>query len=489
MLIFQKSQPGRVGLRVPPLDVPEQELPELKPLRRQQKAPLPEVSQLEVVRHFSRLSQKNFSIDTHFYPLGSCTMKYNPRINERIANLDAFRHLHPHQPPEQLQGILQVLYETKQLLKKITGMDEICLHPVAGAHGELTALLLLRALFEHKGEERPFVLVPDSAHGTNPASCAIAGFRTKKIRTGADGLVDMEDFCAQLDEKVAALMLTNPNTLGLFEKNIAKISQMLHQKGAYLYMDGANLNAIVGITRPGDFGVDLLHMNLHKTFSTPHGGGGPGAGPVGVKEEFRPFLPYPDVEKQGERYGFSPPPPHTIGKVRAFYGNVGVVLRAFCYLRSHSWKDIGNIARMAVLNANYLLALLKNAYPLGYDQKTCMHEFVLDGSSLKKETGVRTLDVAKRLLDFGFHPPTIYFPLIVPEALMIEPTETESRQTLEAFAQALCQIVQEARENPQLCANAPHHMPRKRLNELQAARNPQVIFEEKSNEKRNQALL
>ncbi|RME86590.1 MAG: glycine dehydrogenase subunit 2 [Planctomycetota bacterium] len=465
-LIFEISQKGRKGSFVPPV---EKKYSLSEKFRRREKANLPEVSELDVVRHYTHLSQKNFSIDTHFYPLGSCTMKYNPRFHEIVAGDPNFRNLHPLQDASQLQGILAILWEVEEYLKELTGMDGLTFQPSAGAHGELTSLLMIHKYFKDHNEVRPHVLIPDSAHGTNPASAALVGFRTIKVKTDSEGLLDMEDFQSKVDEKTAALMITNPNTLGLFEKNIQKMADILHNKGAFLYMDGANFNAIIGVARPGDFGVDLMHLNLHKTFSTPHGGGGPGSGPVAVKEKLLPYLPAPVIRKEGDTYQFAKPK-KTIGKVRSFYGNIGVILRAYCYLRSHGPEDFRDIAYYSVLNANYLAALVKDFMEIPYGER-CMHEFVGTGKELKKY-GVRTLDVAKRLLDYGFHAPTIYFPLVVPEALMIEPTETESKQTLDRFAEALRKIWEEAKENPEVLKEAPHNLPVRRLDEVRAARQP-----------------
>lgn len=470
-LVFEKSRSGRRALTLPIQGVESSpELPE--EMRRKKECSLPEISELDLVRHYTLLSQQNFNIDTNFYPLGSCTMKYNPRFHELAAAWPDFRYLHPYQPEEQLQGVFELLHELERYLRELTGMDALTLQPAAGAHGEFTGLLLIRAYFTKKGEDRPWILIPDSAHGTNPASAIIAGFRTKKIKTGPDGLIDMEDFKSHLDDKTAALMITNPNTLGLFEKNIHQVSELLHAKGAFLYMDGANFNAIVGMSRPGDFGVDVLHLNLHKTFSTPHGGGGPGAGPVAVKKELIPFLPHPRIEKEGETYRLTGPGPDSIGRVQSFFGNVGVLVRAYCYMKSHSPEDFKNIARFSVLNANYLRSKLKDLYPVPYGD-LCMHEFVATGDPLKPK-GVRTLDIAKRLLDYGIHAPTVYFPLIVHEALMVEPTETESKETLDRFVEVMRKIYQEAIENPDLLHDAPHTMPVKRLDEVKAARQPVV---------------
>lgn len=471
-LIFEASRPGRRGSSLPPPDVSTKPLKGLVPERFLRKIPpdLPEVSELQTVRHYTWLSRRNFSVDTHFYPLGSCTMKYNPKVNEAVAALVGFRDLHPLQDPSQAQGFLQVFHELESYLSEISGLPHISLQPAAGAHGELASLMILRAYFREKGERRETVLIPDSAHGTNPASCSLVGFRTEEVRSGENGLVDLADLRKKVGKGTVALMLTNPNTLGLFEQDVLSIAELLHREGAMLYMDGANLNALLGITRPGDFGVDVMHFNLHKTFSTPHGGGGPGAGPVGVTEALEPYLPVPRVVDAPDGFRFDFDRPKSIGKVKSYYGHAGVLLRAYAYIRSHSPEDLREVSRQAVLNANYLLARLKDRYHAPYPGP-CMHELVLSASR-QKQGGVRALDIAKRLLDLGFHPPTIYFPLIVPECLMIEPTETEGMETLNEFASALNQIAQDAEERPETVTGAPRLTPISRPDEVSAARNP-----------------
>ncbi|MCZ6601846.1 MAG: aminomethyl-transferring glycine dehydrogenase subunit GcvPB, partial [Planctomycetota bacterium] len=469
-LIFEIGRPGRRGSTLPAPDVPEKRVDAMVPKRflRESPADLPEVSELQTARHYVWLSRKNFSIDSHFYPLGSCTMKYNPKVNEAVANLPGFRDAHPLQDPSQVQGVLQIFWELERILSEISGLPHITLQPAAGAHGELTSLMILRAYYRDRGEKRDTVLIPDSAHGTNPASCSIVGFRTLEVRSGKDGLVDLDDFRKKVDRRTVALMITNPNTLGLFERNIEEIAEILHGEGAMLYMDGANLNALLGIARPGDFGVDVMHFNLHKTFSTPHGGGGPGCGPVGVIDALAPFLPVPRIEKEDEEFRLDFDRPSTIGKVKSHYGHTGMVVRAYTYIRSHSPETLREISRQAVLNANYLLSLLRDRYDAPFEGP-CMHEAVFSASR-QKEKGVRALDIAKRLLDLGFHPPTIYFPLIVPECLMIEPTETEGKETLDLFAKAMIQIADESQKRPELVMGAPRRMPISRPDEVAAAR-------------------
>lgn len=482
-LIFEKSTPGRTAYSLPECDVEKRDLEKLIPskLLRTKPPELPEVSELELVRHFIELSHKNLAVDTTFYPLGSCTMKYNPKINDKCASLPNFTHIHPHQPIETVQGTLQVLYELEQFLCEIGGMDAVSLQPAAGAHGELTGLMVIKSYLKGKGEmNRREVLIPDSAHGTNPASSTLCGFKTIIVKSNKLGEVDIKDLKAKISNKTALMMITNPNTLGLFESNILDIANIIHENGALLYMDGANLNALLGITRPGDFGIDVLHFNLHKTFSTPHGGGGPGAGPIGVKEFLEPYLPIPCITKKDNLYKFDYDKPLSIGKVKSFYGNIGVIIMAYVYIRACGAEGLKKVAHNAVLNANYLLSRLKNIYTLPYG-KTCMHEFVLSAAQQKK-LGVRALDIAKRLLDYGFHPPTIYFPLIVSEALMIEPTETENKETLDEFANALIKISEEAKENPDLVKHAPYTMSVKRLDELKAAREPKLRWVQKPSE-------
>ena len=471
-LIFEKGRPGRTGSTLPALDIPGRPIDEMIPERFLRGAPpdLPEVSELQTVRHFYWLSRKNFSIDGHFYPLGSCTMKYNPKVNEVVANLPGLRDLHPLQDESQIQGFLEIFSDLERLLSEISGLPHITLQPAAGAHGELTSLMILQSHFREIGEDRDTVLIPDSAHGTNPASCTLVGFKTKEVRSGEDGLVDLADFREKVGPKTVALMITNPNTLGLFERNIEEIAKILHGEGAMLYMDGANLNALLGVARPGDFGVDIMHFNLHKTFSTPHGGGGPGSGPVGVTETLEPSLPVPRILRVHDGYRLDSDRPKSIGKVKSYYGHAGMVARAYAYIRSHSPEDLREISRQAVLNANYLLSRLKDRYDAPYPGP-CMHEAILSARR-QKEQGVRALDVAKRLLDLGYHPPTIYFPLIVPECLMIEPTETEGKETLDGFADAMLRIADEAEKSPETVTGAPRAMPIGRPDEVTAAREP-----------------
>ena len=469
-LIFEISRPGRRGYTLPGLDVEKRSIDSLIPpeLRRKKKPNLPEISENEAVRHFVRLSEMNYHVDHGFYPLGSCTMKYNPKINEELARLSGFLNIHPLQPEASVQGALRLMKELEELLKEISGFDAVSLQPAAGAHGELTGMMLVRKYHEMRGNPRKYVLIPDSAHGTNPASVTLSGYSTKTIKSNDQGLVDPEVLRQNLSEDVAAFMVTNPNTLGLFESEIIRISKMVHDVGALMYMDGANLNALLGIVRPGDVGFDIMHFNLHKTFSTPHGGGGPGSGPVGVKKEIEPYLPVPRIVEDGGLLKLSYDFPDSIGKVHAFFGNFNVMVKAYVYIRMMGPDGLRKVAEGAVINANYLRVLLQEHYDLPY-KRTCMHEFVLSSRNLKKY-GVRTLDVAKRLLDYGFHAPTVYFPLIVPEALMIEPTETETKETLDAFAEAMIKIKKEAEENPDLLHEAPHVTPVRRLDEARAAR-------------------
>ena len=472
-LIFERSVPGRRGVRPPVCDVPTQPLEELlgEHLRPEPPA-LPEVSELDALRHYTRLSQRNYGIDVGFYPLGSCTMKYNPRINEKVAALAGFTHAHPLQPESLSQGALQLMYELQQDLKAITGFAEVTLQNVAGAHGELLSLMLIKAYHESRGEgeKRKIVLVPDSAHGTNPASAALCGFTVKSIPTNAEGDTDLDALQAALSDEVAAMMLTNPSTLGLFDRNARRACELLHEAGALVFCDGANMNALVGVVRPADIGFDCMHLNLHKTFSTPHGGGGPGAGAVGVSERLVPFLPVPRIVQTDDgRYALSYDHPLSIGRVHAFYGNFLNLVRAYAYIRAYGGRDLRTIAEFAVLNANYMLARIRHAFPPAVD-RLCMHECVVTAKHYKQQYGVRAFDIAKRLLDYGFHPPTMYFPLIVPECLMIEPTETESKQTLDMFANALLEIAREAMEQPELLQNAPYSTPVRRLDEAGAAK-------------------
>lgn len=472
-LIFEISREGRIAYTLPACDVPEINLNEVIPqgMQKEKEIELPEVSELDVVRHYTLLSNKNFGVDTGFYPLGSCTMKYNPKINEDMAALPKFTGVHPYQPEETSQGSLQLMYELGGMLAEITGMEQVSLQPAAGAHGELAGLMIIKAYHQNRGDhKRNKIIVPDSAHGTNPASAAVAGFDVVEIKSDEMGAVDLEALKAALNDEIAGLMLTNPSTLGLFEKNIKQIADLVHEAGGLLYYDGANMNAIMGITRPGDMGFDVVHLNLHKTFSTPHGGGGPGSGPVGVSKRLVDFLPVPIVEKQQEQYVLNYDKPLSIGKVKSFYGNFGVMVRAYTYVLTMGAEGLKKASEMAVLNANYIKARLKDHYYLPIDE-VCKHEFVLGGLG-KAISEVTTLDIAKRLLDYGYHPPTIYFPLIVDSAIMIEPTETESKETMDKFIDAMITIAGEAKENPELLKTAPHDTPVRRLDEVKAARTP-----------------
>jgi glycine dehydrogenase subunit 2 len=472
-LIFEKSRPGRKAYSLPECDVPAQNLEDMVPEEylRDKDALLPEVSEVDVVRHYTCLSRLNHGVDSGFYPLGSCTMKYNPKVNEDIAKYEGFVKVHPLQPANMVQGCLELMFKTDSFLSEITGMDRFSLQPAAGAHGEMTGLMIIKAYHHHRGDtKRNKIIVPDSAHGTNPASAAMAGFKIVEVKSDQRGEVDLEALKAAVDDETAGFMLTNPNTLGLFEKNILQISRIIHEAGGLLYYDGANMNAILGIARPGDMGFDVVHLNLHKTFSTPHGGGGPGAGPVGVKKELVPFLPMPMVEFKDAEYYLDYDRPLSVGMVKSFYGNFNVVVKAYAYIMSLGAAGLKKVAETAVLNANYIMQRLKEYYLLPYD-RSCMHEFVLSAQK-QKEKGVSAMDIAKRLMDFGFHPPTVYFPLIVKEALMIEPTETENRETLDAFIEALIQIAREAEVEPDRVKQAPHVTPVKRLDEAGAARNP-----------------
>jgi len=477
---FELSSPGRGAHSLPACDVPERSLEELLPARLLRSAParLPELSELQVVRHFTRLSQLNYSIDGGFYPLGSCTMKYNPKLHERVAADPRWSQLHPHQPDSTAQGILAILYRLQEYLCVVGGMDSFTLQPAAGAHGEHTGLMIIRAYHESRGEHRTEVVVPDQAHGTNPASAVAAGYTVVQVPSNAAGRVDVEALRRAVGPQTAALMLTNPNTCGLFETEIAEIARIVHAAGGRLYYDGANLNAIMGTSRPGDMGFDVVHFNLHKTMTTPHGGGGPGTGPVGVKADLAPFLPVPLIERTigpdgVERYGLTSDRPLSIGRVRGNFGNVGLLLRAYVYVRSMGPDGLTQASRDAVLSANYLKSLLKDAFDDPFPEP-CMHEFVLSGKRQRKANGVKTLDMAKRLLDYGYHPPTIYFPLVVEECLMIEPTETEDRATLEDFARALLAVAREAAETPELVKHAPQHTPVSRIDEALAARKPDL---------------
>lgn len=471
-LSIEKSVPQRRAIRfVNPFEqkfsVPENLIRKTKPL-------LPELSELDVVRHFTGLSKLNFSVDTNFYPLGSCTMKYNPKINEEIAGFEEFSNLHPLSSPEISQGTLQFLFELENMLCELCGMDAFTLQPAAGAHSEYIGLLIAKTYFKKINQSnRTEIIIPDSAHGTNPATSSMLGFTTINIKSRSDGRVDLEILKKTINEKTAVVMLTIPNTLGIFETDIEEISKLTHEKGALIYMDGANLNALIGLIKPGDFGIDIIHLNMHKTFSTPHGGGGPGAGAIGVKNFLRDFLPVPRIIKEHDKYGLKDNYPDTIGKVKSFFGNVGVLIKSYVYLLMHSIEELKEIAKNSIINANYIRSSLKDIYP-SYSKEFCMHECVLQPHEDLLKNGIKTLDIAKRLLDFGFHAPTIYFPLIVHESIMIEPTETESMETLDSFIDAMKKIYQEGSQNPEILKQAPHTMPVKRLDEVQASRKPNI---------------
>jgi glycine dehydrogenase subunit 2 len=469
-LIFELSAPGRIGVHLPELDVPESPLPEgfVRDV-----LPLPELSEVDVVRHFTHLSSLNFSVDTVFYPLGSCTMKYNPKINDAVAALPGLARIHPYQDERTVQGALRLLYELQQALAEIAGMANTTLQPAAGAHGELTGVLMIRGYHVSRGDQkRTKIIVPDSAHGTNPATAAMVGYSVVTVKGDAHGNVDLGALRAQLDDTVAGLMITNPSTVGLFDQNIAEINELVHQAGGLVYGDGANMNALLGICKPGELGFDILHFNLHKTFSVPHGGGGPGACGTTVVERLEPFLPSPLVAKKGNLYTLDHDRPLSIGRVRAFFGNFANLMRGYAYIRSHGAEGLRAVSENAVLNANYILARLRGAYDLPYD-RSCYHEVVFSGRR-QARGGVRTLDIAKRLIDFGIHPPTIYFPQVVEEAIMIEPTETESRETLDRFCEVMLQIAEEATTNPEIVHTAPHNTPVLRLDETAAARKPDL---------------
>ncbi|WP_153559185.1 aminomethyl-transferring glycine dehydrogenase subunit GcvPB [Roseimaritima sediminicola] len=471
-LLFELSQPGRRAALLPPLD--EQITAAAEPLPETQAAdgppPLPELAEGDVIRHFTNLSTLNMSVDTHFYPLGSCTMKYNPKRNERLAALPGLADVHPLQDDDSVQGLLRLLYELQQMLAEISGLPAVSLQPAAGAHGELTALMVAHAYYAQRGEDRRVVLTADSAHGTNPASAAMAGFETRAVKSSPEGLIDVEDLRSKLDDQVAVFMLTNPNTLGLFDHQICEITQAVHDAGALVYLDGANMNAIMGLSRPGDFGADMMHYNPHKTFSGPHGGGGPGAGPICVRDFLEPFLPAPTIARDADQdhYRLEYDRPESIGRVRTFFGNTGVLLRAYFYIRSYGGDGLRQVSEDAVLGANYLLSKVKHILDVPHGDR-CMHEFVASASKLKKEQGISAMDLAKRILDYGFHAPTVYFPLVVDEAVMIEPTETESKETLDAFAEALFRVTGESGD---LVHEAPHSTPISRPNDVAAARKP-----------------
>jgi glycine dehydrogenase subunit 2 len=470
-LLFELSHAGRRAHRVPACDVPVPEVEALLPRWALAAAPppLPEVGEIDLVRHFVNLSIRNMSVDTNFYPLGSCTMKYNPKRHERLAALPGMANLHPLQSEESCQGMLAWLWELQGILAEIAGLDAVSLQPAAGAQGELTALLVAHAYLHDRGEAgRTRVLIPDSAHGTNPASAATAGFEAVSIKSTPQGLVDLADLQSKLDARAAVFMITNPNTLGLFDNQIAAITELVHQSGALVYLDGANMNAILGITRPGDFGVDMMHYNVHKTFTGPHGAGGPGAGPIAVRLPLAPYLPVPLVAREGDRFRLDYDRPNAIGRVRSFFGNVGILLRGYCYIRTLGPDGLREVSENAVLNANYLRALVQNVYEVPHG-RGCMHEFVASARTLRRERKISAMDIAKRLLDYGFHAPTVYFPLVVPEALMIEPTETESKETLDAFAAALLKI---QTEDPEFLHQAPHTLEISRPDEVKAAKEP-----------------
>jgi glycine dehydrogenase subunit 2 len=469
-LLFEISEPGRRCHRLPACDVPTADARSLLPAGAlaDSPPPLPEVGEIDLVRHFVNLSTRNMSIDTNFYPLGSCTMKYNPKRHERLAGLPGIANMHPLQSDESSQGMLQLLYEMQNILAEIAGLDAVSLQPAAGAHGELTSLLVAAAYFRDRGEKRTRVLIPDSAHGTNPASAAIAGFDAVTVKSNERGRVDLGDLRAKLDDRAAVFMITNPNTLGLFDEQIATITELLHAKGALVYLDGANMNAILGITRPGDFGVDMMHYNVHKTFTGPHGAGGPGSGPIAVRTRLAPYLPAPVVAQEGDRYRLDYDRPKSIGRVRSFFGNVGILVRGYCYIRTLGPCGLREVSENAVLNANYLLARLNGAYEVPHGDR-CMHEFVASARGLKRERKISAMDIAKRLLDYGYHAPTVYFPLVVPEAIMIEPTETESKETLDAFADTLLRIRE---EDPDFLHHAPHTLRISRPDEVRAAKEP-----------------
>lgn len=476
-LIFERGAPGRRAVRFPrvsPEDPGRKEIPES--MRRISPPALPEVGESDLIRHYVGLSKLNYSVDTEFYPLGSCTMKYNPKVNEQVARLPAFAGLHPLADENTCQPMLRLLWEMEQHLNEICGTDAISFQPSAGAHGELAGMLMIAAHHRAQGASRTTVLIPDSAHGTNPASAAMCGFTVKEVGANGRGMVDLSDLREKMSPEVAALMLTNPNTLGIFEEEILEIAEIVHRGGGLLYYDGANLNAMLGRCRPGDMGFDVVHLNLHKSFSTPHGGGGPGAGPVGVKSLLEPYLPVPKLTKENDTFHLDYDRPKSIGKVGGFYGNIGVVLRAYVYLRMLGAEGLRRTSEIAVLNANYLCKKLCEHFDVPFRTQP-MHEFVLSAARQKQE-GISALDIAKRLIDYGFHPPTMYFPLVVREALMVEPTETESLETLDAFADAMLRVAREAEEDPQLLHDAPHDTPVGRLDETRAARHPVVRWQD-----------
>jgi glycine dehydrogenase subunit 2 len=467
--IFEKSRKRRTAVEFK-LDVPKKDI--IIPEEYVRGEPdMPELSEIDIVRHYTQLSRRNFGVDLGFYPLGSCTMKYNPKVNEDVAKLEGFLSLHPYSPEELSQGSLQLMYELEQYLCGITGMDEFTLQPAAGAHGELTGVMIIKKYFESKGEKRTKIIIPDSAHGTNPASVALCGFEAVQLKSNEFGEVDISELRRLMTEEVAGIMVTNPNTLGLFDREILEIAETVHDKGGIVYCDGANANALIGIAKFADMGIDILHLNLHKTFSTPHGCGGPGSGPVGVRKHLAKFLPVPRVRKKGNAYVLSYDNDASIGRVRAFYGNFGVMVKAYAYIRAIGAKGVREVAENAVLNANYMMAKLRQHYNLPYNRR-CMHEFVLSDKGMPN--GVTTNDIAKRLLDYGFHAPTVYFPLIVNGAIMIEPTETESKETLDSFIDAMVKIKEEAQNDPEIVRQAPHTLPVGRVDAVLAARKPDL---------------
>ncbi|HEX8083126.1 MAG TPA: aminomethyl-transferring glycine dehydrogenase subunit GcvPB [Solirubrobacteraceae bacterium] len=480
LTIFEKGREGRRAFVAPELDVPERPKDELLPPRfRRAEAPrLPEVSEPEIVRHYVNLSKRNFDLDSGFYPLGSCTMKHNPRLHERVAALPGYARLHPLQDPKRAQGALELMWNLERALSEISGLPHVSLQPSAGSHGELAGVLLTRAYHEDRGQTRHKVLTPDTAHGTNPATVTMAGLEVVKVGTNEHGGVDLDDLREKADEDVALLMLTNPNTLGLFDPNIEEIAKIVHDVGAILYYDGANLNAVMGRTRPGDMGFDIVHFNLHKTFTQPHGGGGPGSGPIAVSDRIEPYLMVPRVVKRTEGFALTEDAPKSIGRLRGFQGNFGTFVRSYAYIRSLGAEGLQDASETAVLNANYLLARLRqecgDLLPVAFGERGCLHEFCLSGAPMKRELQIKTLDLAKRLLDHGFHPPTVYFPLLVDEALLIEPTETETKETLDEFAEAIASILREAREDPEIARNAPYDTPVRRLDEAGAAKRPVI---------------
>jgi glycine dehydrogenase subunit 2 len=467
-LIFEKSKPGRTACSLPSLDIPKKEILSKELLRAE--INLPELSEVDIVRHYTALSKRNHGVDDGFYPLGSCTMKYNPKINEDMASLPGFTNIHPYQDA---QGSLELMYNLEKNLSEITGMDKFTLQPAAGAHGELTGLMIVKAFFKEKGEKRTKVITPDSSHGTNPASSTMCGFETLTLKSNEKGQVDLEDLKKELTKEVAVVMLTIPNTLGIFEEEILEITKLVHENGSLVYMDGANMNALMGIAKPGDMGIDIIHLNLHKTFSTPHGCGGPGSGPVGVKKELVPFLPSPSIEKVNEKYQLKYNNERSIGRVKAFYGNFNVMVKAYTYIKAIGADGIRKVGESAVINANYMKEKLKKQYDLPYD-KLCKHEFVLSDKNMPN--GITTNDIAKRLLDYGFHAPTVYFPLIVHGAIMIEPTETESKETMDSFIETMIKIKEESEKSPEIVKTAPQSLPVKRLDAVKAAREPNLKY-------------